>query len=219
MDELAAGLLRIANANMAAAIRSVTIAKGADPADYVLVAFGGAAAQHACAVARELGIRQVLNHPEAGVLSALGIGLADVVRHRSCGIERPLDEESLAFARQAARRAGARSACKKCAMKACERIAATRSLDVRYRGVDSYLTIDWPQDDDFAAAFAAAHRQRYGYMHEDRPLEIVAARVEVVGPCGECVAAECARSRRGRRRRRNVRRRISTASVATRRCL
>ena len=85
--------MRIANANMAAAIRSVTVAKGADPADYVLVAFGGAAPQHACAVARELGIRKVLNHPEAGVLSALGIGLADVVRHRSCGIERALDEQ------------------------------------------------------------------------------------------------------------------------------
>ena len=58
LDELAAGLVRIANANMAAAIRLVTVAKGADPADYVLVAFGGAAPQHACAVARELGIRR-----------------------------------------------------------------------------------------------------------------------------------------------------------------
>ncbi len=74
LEELAEGLLRIANANMAAAIRSVTVSKGADPADYLLVAFGGAAPQHACAVARELGIQKVLNHPEAGVLSALGIG-------------------------------------------------------------------------------------------------------------------------------------------------
>ena len=100
LEELAAGLLRIANSNMAAAIRLVTIAKGANPADYVLTAFGAAAPQHACAVARELGIRQVLIHPDASLLSALGIGLADVVRHRSCGIERPLDNESLAFAKQ-----------------------------------------------------------------------------------------------------------------------
>jgi 5-oxoprolinase (ATP-hydrolysing) len=87
-DELASGLLRIANANMAAAIRRVTVAKGADPIDYLLVAFGGAAPQHACAVARQLGIRQVFNHPHAGVLSALGIGLANIVRHRSQGMER-----------------------------------------------------------------------------------------------------------------------------------
>ena len=99
MDELADGLLRIADANMAAAIRSVTVAKGADPAR--LCARGvrrrGAAA---CVPWRaSLGIRKVLNHPNAGVLSALGIGLADVVRHRSCGIERPLDAHSLALSR------------------------------------------------------------------------------------------------------------------------
>ena len=137
LEELAVGLLRIADANMAAAIRSVTVAKGADPADYVLVAFGGAAPQHACAVARELGIRKVLNHPEAGVLSALGIGLADVVRHRSCGIERPLDEESLEFACEAARRNGAGGGGRGSRRGGRAASLATRSLDVRYQGVES----------------------------------------------------------------------------------
>ncbi len=184
LEEVAEGLVRIANANMAMAIRSVTVAKGADPAEYVLVAFGGAAPQHACGVARELGIRKVLNHPEAGVLSALGIGLADVVRHRSCGIERPLDDDSLAFARgqlDALERASADEV----RGEGVERIETTRSLDVRYRGVESYLTIAWPHDDDFARAFSAAHRQRYGYTHEGRALEIVAAHVEVVGRVGD----------------------------------
>ena len=69
--------MRIANANMAAAIRLVTVAKGVNPADHVLVAFGGAAAQHACSVAAELGIRQVLNHPYAGVLSAHATNASD----------------------------------------------------------------------------------------------------------------------------------------------
>lgn len=184
LEELAGGLVRIADANMAAAIRSVTIAKGADPADYVLVAFGGAAPQHACAVARELGIRRILNHPNASVLSALGIGLADVVGHRSCGIERALDDDSVAFARQQLEKLG-EAAAEEVRREKVERISATRSLDVRYRGVESYLTIPWPPDDDFAAAFAAAHRQRYGYIHEGRALEIVAARVEVVGYVGD----------------------------------
>ncbi len=182
LEELAAGFLRIANANMAAAIRSVTVAKGANPADYVLVAFGGAAPQHACAVASELGIRQVLVHPNAGVLSALGIGLADVVRHRSRGIERPLDAVSLAYVRQQLDAMQREATTEVCAEGvSADRITAARSLDVRYQGVESYLTIPWPDDGDFAAAFATAHRQRYGYTHDNRPLEILAARVEVTG--------------------------------------
>ncbi len=148
----------------------------------MLVAFGAAAGQHACAVSRELGIRQVLIHPDAGVLSALGIGLADVMRHRSCGVERSLDGDSLASVRGQLDRLQ-REAVAEVRDEGVphDRIAASRSLDLRYRGVDSYLTIIWPTDDDFAAAFAAAHKQRYGYVHADRPLEILAARVEVVG--------------------------------------
>ena len=186
-EELAVGLLQIANANMASAIRSVTVAKGADPADYVLVAFGGAAPQHACAVARELGIRQVLNHPQAGVLSALGIGLADVARHRSCGIERRLDEESLEFARQRLSELE-REATNEVRCEGVGQIASIRSLDLCYEGTDSALTIDWPETGDFAEAFAAAHRQRYGYVHHDRPLTILAARVAVVGSCANTLS-------------------------------
>jgi 5-oxoprolinase (ATP-hydrolysing) len=181
-EELAEGLLRIANANMAAAIRLVTIAKGADPRDYVLVAFGGAAPQHACAVGHELGIRRVLVHPDASLLSALGIGLADIVRHGSCGIERPLDDVGLEFARQNLQRLE-ENAIEEVRDEGVpeSRISATRSLDMRYRGVDACLTLAWPSDDDFASAFAQEHRQRYGYAHEGRPLEIAAARVEVIG--------------------------------------
>ena len=183
LEELAAGLVRIANANMAAAIRLVTVAKGADPADYVLVAFGSAAPQHACAVARELGIRQVLMHPDAGILSAVGIGLADVVRHRSIGVERLLEPPTVVRGSPAARSVGTRGQRARSATKASRTSASppSRSLDLRYQGVDSYLTIPWPADGDFAAAFAAAHRQRYGYTHDGRPLEIAAARVEVTG--------------------------------------
>ena len=71
--ELANGFLQVANANMAQAIRSVSVARGYDPRQYVLVSFGGAAPQHACAVARELGIRQIPESPDAGILSALGV--------------------------------------------------------------------------------------------------------------------------------------------------
>ena len=93
--ELCDGFLRVANANMVKAIQSISIAKGCDPREYVLVAFGGAAGQHACAVARELGISQVLLHPDAGILSAYGIGAADVVRHAARGVYRPFSEEAV----------------------------------------------------------------------------------------------------------------------------
>ena len=74
--ELCDGFLRVANSNMVKAIQSISVAKGCDPREYVLVAFGGAAGQHACAVARELRMPQVLVHPDASLLSAYGIGLA-----------------------------------------------------------------------------------------------------------------------------------------------
>ena len=129
----------------------------------------------------------MLNHPNAGVLSALGIGLADVVRHRSCGIERRLDAATLAFASERMDEMQ-RAAEDEVRAEGVERIVATRSLDVRYEGVESYLTIPWAADGNFAWDFTTAHRTRYGYVHEGRALEILAARVEVIGRAGDRVA-------------------------------
>jgi len=180
--QLAEGLLQIANANMAQAVRGISVAKGANPADYVLVSFGGAASQHACAVARELGIHQVLNHPDSGILSAYGIGRADVERHAALGIAKLADElrekdlhssfENLAAAPYAQiEQEGF----------AGEQIQIRRSLDLRYQGADATLNIPFIADKDYVSAFVEQHRQRYGYAHEGRPIEVVAARVEVLG--------------------------------------
>jgi 5-oxoprolinase (ATP-hydrolysing) len=180
--ELAAGFLAIANANMAQAIRSISLAKGYQPADYVLVAFGSAGPQHACAVARQLGIRQVLIHPDAGVLSALGIGLADVVRHAAAGIYEPLSPQNLARLKATFDELAAAAAAQVEAEGVPrERTSVRRSLDLRYRGVDAAITVPEPADGNYARAFAAEHQRLYGYVHEGRPLEIVAARVEAVG--------------------------------------
>jgi len=94
--ELAEGFIRIANANMVRAIRKISVARGYDPRDYVLVTFGGAGGQHACALARELGMRQVLSHPWSGLLSAYGIGLADVRRFGEQAVLRPWSSQELA---------------------------------------------------------------------------------------------------------------------------
>src|SRR5690606_9644977 len=86
-EQVAAGFLAIAVANMANAVKRISVQRGYDITEYVLTTFGGAGGQHACAVADELGIRTVLVPPMAGVLSALGIGLADVTAMREQSVE------------------------------------------------------------------------------------------------------------------------------------
>jgi 5-oxoprolinase (ATP-hydrolysing) len=179
--ELAAGFLQVANANMASAIRSVSVAKGYDPRDYVLVAFGGAAGQHACAVAAELGMGQILVHPDAGMLSAYGMGLADVVRHRAAGVYSPYEAVLLPKLEAIfADLAGAVLAEVLAEGVPAERIELRPSLDLRYQGHDAALNVAAPADGDYAAAFAAEHRRLYGYVHA-KSLEVMAARIEATG--------------------------------------
>lgn len=188
--ELADGFRQIANANMVRAIRKISVAKGYDPADYVLMSFGGAGSQHACALAEQLGMHRILVHPYSGLLSAYGIGLADVRRFAQRSVLRPLSktnvdsslaqvfEELQREALEAVRAEGIPD----------ERIVApVQSLDLRYKGVEATINVPKPADGDFARAYHERHQQLYGYVHTSRPLEVVAARVEVVGKMAEPV--------------------------------
>lgn len=187
--ELCDGFLRVANANMVRAIQAVSIARGYDPRDYVLVGFGGAAGQHSCAVARELGMRQVLSHPDAGLLSAYGIGLADVVRHRAAGVYRPFDAAAVDdlnrllddLAHEARRDVASEGV-------AAERIEVRRLVDLRYQGVDAALTLE--MSPDVAAAYAVEHERLFGYRRDDKPLEVTAVRVEAVGKTSDFAEPE-----------------------------
>jgi 5-oxoprolinase (ATP-hydrolysing) len=195
LSELCEGLVRVANSNMVKAIQSISVAKGCDPREYVLVAFGGAAGQHACAVARELRIRQVLNHPDAGILSAYGIGTADIIRHRASGVYREYSASSVKDLQQQFERLAAEARDEVLAEGiAPSQIVVRRSLDLRYLGFDAALTVPEPRDGTWDEAYEAAHEKLYGYRHPGRALEIVAARVEVVGqtptqmiPAGDCI--------------------------------
>jgi len=180
--QVADGFHRVANANMATAIRSISVNRGYDPSDYVLVAFGGAAPQHACAIAAELGIPRILNHPDAGILSAVGAGLADVARHRAVAVDQPASDTTLLAVSKTLAEIAAELTCEvENEGIPVERIEVVRTLDLRYRGVDSSLSVREPDDGDFARAFTAHHRRLYGYVHAGRELEVVAARVEVLG--------------------------------------
>ena len=181
-EELAEGLLRIANANMVRAIRGVSIAKGADPAEYLLVSFGGAAAQHACAVASELGIDSVLIHPEAGILSAYGIGQADVTRHAVQGLAKLLgelgaDELDDLFAALVAQPVSQLQA----EGLSDGQIDIRRTVDLRYAGTDVPLNLECSQLEDLQAKFEQEHLRQFGYIHQQRDVEVVAIRVEVIG--------------------------------------
>ena len=174
--ELAAGYLRIANLQMANAVRSVSLAKGFDSRDYVLVGFGGAAGQHLCAVADELGIQKCLIHPQASLLSAVGIKHARQSCYHSKAILQPL---------QAINKSDLETFIDQLKQSTTEQLQSeTRSdsdiqyrveIETRYRGTESYLKINY--SDQFATEFASEHQLRFGFQM-DRELEIGAIRVE-----------------------------------------
>jgi len=181
-EELADGFLRVANSHMVHAIRSISIARGADPRDYVLVAFGGAAPQHACAVARELEMRQILIHPDAGLLSALGIGLADVTRHRSEGVYGRYSREAVAGLEPRLRQLEEQARAEVLAEGfAPAQVEVRRALQLRYAGLEATLTIPASSAWSYEEGYRQEHQRLYGYLQGDRPLEIVAAQVEVIG--------------------------------------
>jgi 5-oxoprolinase (ATP-hydrolysing) len=182
-EELAAGFVRIANAKMAAAIRTISVARGYDVRDYLLVSFGGAGGQHACAVADELGVRRVLVHPYAGVLSAFGMGAADVRRFAVHQVLETLSEPTLRKVEERFDHLERRLMAEVEAQGVpAERVRRRpRLLELRYVGQASTLEVAAPRDGDWRAAFELLHEQRYGHLFEGREVEVAAARVEVVG--------------------------------------
>jgi 5-oxoprolinase (ATP-hydrolysing) len=180
-DEVAAGFVEVANASMAQAIAQVSLARGVDPRDCALVGFGGAAGQHVCAVARALGMRSVLLHPLAGVLSALGIGLAEASWDGSADAGRvPLPGDgSLPPALRERLAALEREGRAALAAEGARELRSRRSLDLRYLGSESALSIAEPDDGDWPRAFAAEHVRRFGYTREGRAIEITSVRVRV----------------------------------------
>lgn len=181
--ELAEGFLEIANAAMARAIRKVSVSKGYDPADYVLVPFGGAGGQHACAVARLLGMKTIIAHPLAGVLSAYGIGQADVRRSRQVAVLEAYSSDTLSKWQEKIDElaAAARKEVLGEGVSGSNIADPEVTLDLRYRGVEATIPVRVTPNVDPAVTYAAQHRQLYGYDRPDRPLELAAIRVEVIG--------------------------------------
>jgi 5-oxoprolinase (ATP-hydrolysing) len=184
-QELAAGFVAVANANMARAIRRISTAKGYDPSEYALVCFGGAGGLHACALARELRMKQVFLHPFAGLLSAYGMGLADLRRHAEQSVLKPLNADTLAAIQPAAREMEQRLVEEIQAEGIPRgRITTRRTLDLRYQGVEAVINVEWIEGTDPTADYEQQHERLYGYRRSGRPIEAAVLRIEATGGWG-----------------------------------
>ncbi|HZK06550.1 MAG TPA: hydantoinase B/oxoprolinase family protein [Actinomycetaceae bacterium] len=180
-EEVATGFLRIAVANMANAVKKISVMKGHDVTRYALTTFGGAGGQHACAVADLLGIRTILVPAMAGVLSALGMGLADVTAMREQSVEEKLSGELVPRLRAlAADLESATTAELTDERVPVGRMHVERRAHLRYDGTDTALQVPLGEPGAMRAQFEAAHERLYSFLL-DRPLVVEAVSVEAVG--------------------------------------
>ncbi len=194
-EEIADGFIRIATTNMANAIKKISVQRGYDVTEYVLNAFGGAAGQHACLVADELGITTALIHPFSSLLSAYGMGLAEIRATRQQSLEAPFGAPcpsgTLSDLATTAGRLAADAADEVAAQSVDPRDVVVRA-HIRYSGTDNALEVpagtadrDGAVDLRGAAAMVAdferAHRARFGFFDRARSLVLEAVSVEAVG--------------------------------------
>ena len=185
-EEVAQGFVDIAVANMANAIKKISVQRGYDVTRYTLTTFGGAGGQHACGVADALAMPRVLAHPLAGVLSAYGMGLAEQVAMRERSIERRLDAAGIAEALGALEQLDAQARAELLAQGEPEQsIRVRHRLHLRYEGTDTSLPVDAGDEAAMRERFEAAYRQRFAFLMPDRALVIESAVVEALGESGQ----------------------------------
>ena len=184
--EVAEGFLRIAVDNMANAIKSISVRRGYDVTGYTLNCFGGAGGQHACLVADALGMTRVMIHPFAGVLSAYGMGLADVRALRDRAVEARLDNAGVEALGGVLDELADESRAELAAQGIGEeRIRVLRRAHVRYDGTDTADLVDAGDAHEMKTRFEDAHRRRYGFIMPWKALVIEAASVEAIGSVEE----------------------------------
>jgi N-methylhydantoinase A len=178
-EETARGIIRVADAEMIRALRVISIERGLDPRELTLVAFGGAGGLHACSLAEELGIGRILVPLAAGVLSALGLAIADIRRDQVHPFLAELEtadrtDIEACLAGLEANVGGRR------VEEASLRLA--RLADLRYQGQSFELTVDATDLEELAPRFHAEHERRYGYRMEDEVVELVSLRLVATVP-------------------------------------
>gem|GEM_PF-1898502 len=199
LAQAAEGFLKIAVTHMAEAVRTVSTAQGSDPRGMTLVGFGGAAGGHLCGIADEIGMARLIDHRDASLLSALGMGLADIGRVRGVGVYRRWDELDAGFWQQTCETLR-REVCRELREElhgpaiadagsandsAPELPAAVRirfEADLRYQGVEAALSLPIEPQDTLPERFHQAHQDAFGYDQRQRAVEVAVVRCEAVLP-------------------------------------
>jgi 5-oxoprolinase (ATP-hydrolysing) len=190
-EQVATGFLAIAIDKMANAIKKISIQRGYDLAEYALCCFGGAGGQHACLMAEALGISQIFLHPYAGVLSAYGMGLADLRSLKEQAIEAPLSAAIIPQIEQTLRQLSNQGQAEIMAQGvAADQIQILNQIHLRYEGTDSALMIPFDTLEKMRSQFEQAYQQRYGFIMLHKGLVIEAASVEVIGQAYVPTAAD-----------------------------
>jgi 5-oxoprolinase (ATP-hydrolysing) len=195
-EQVADGFIAIAVAKMAEAIKKISVARGHDVTRYALNCFGGAGGQHACDVADQLAITTVLIHPLSSLLSAYGMGLADIGAHRGQGLDGALSDETLARLASLVEKLGAEAAAEVAAQGvAPEEIVTRPRAQLRYAGSDTALEVDFTDAPTMRRAFEQAHKSRFGFIDPTKEIVVEAVNVEATGgaagfeePAGEPAA-------------------------------
>lgn len=178
-EQVAAGFIAIAVENMANAIKKISLQRGYDVSQYVLCCFGGAGGQVACLIADTLGMKKIFLHPYAGVLSAYGMGLADVRAIREGGVEQPLTQALIPKLHQLMEylETQARSEIN----EANAQTEIVKKVNLKYEGTNSTLTVNFADDVVLIRQeFEDEHKSRYGFIQLDKTLIVESASVEVI---------------------------------------
>src|ERR1051326_2400503 len=181
-EQVAEGFIHIAVANMANAIKQISVQRGHDVTEYTLCCFGGGAGQHACLVADALGMTRVFIHPLAGVLSAYGMGLADLTVMREQTMEVMLEPASWTLLNDALDQlAGAAGDDLTRQGVAPGQVHIARRVHLKYDGTDSTLIVSFGSNAEMLERFEGAYLQRYSFLMPNRALVVEAVSVEATG--------------------------------------
>ena len=183
-EQVASGFLAIAVENMANAIKKISLQRGYDVSEYTLCCFGGAGGQHACLIADSLGMKQIFIHPYAGVLSAYGIGLADIRVLREKAVEGNLTENLIPELKNRLKNLvdDCQEELKHQESKEIEKIEILQKVHLKYEGTDSPLIVYLDNIVGMRQQFEKAYKQRYGFIVEDKPLIVEVVSVELICP-------------------------------------
>jgi 5-oxoprolinase (ATP-hydrolysing) len=178
-EQVAGGFIAIAVENMANAIKKISLQRGYDVTRYVLCCFGGAGAQVACLIADTLGMKTIFLHPYAGVLSAYGMGLADVRAIREAGVEQPLTKSLIPQLQKLMGNLEIQARNQISTNDAVEELV--RKVNLKYEGTNSTLTVNFALDvAGMREEFEIEHKSRYGFIELDKTLIVESISVEVI---------------------------------------